>query len=189
MNCKRCRKLLHEYLDESLPSRKRASLEEHLQTCDDCRQALTRQQDFSRSLSGLFRRETDSLTLSPAIQRNVLEALQSGAPSPKTHKSYRSVLLRPALALGAAACLLVAALIAFRGQKPELVQQSTPVVPHPKSYIMCMATTYTDDTKTDWIERRLIVVTRNGGEGYLNIIARKPSKPDQTNQNEREENS
>ncbi len=189
MNCKRCQNLLHEYLDESLPSRKRTSIEEHLQTCDDCRQALASEQDFARSLSGLFRRETDSLTLSPAIQHNVLEALHSGAPSPKTHKSCTSLLLRPALALAAAACLTVAAIIAFRGQKPQLVQQSTPAVPHPKSYIMCMATTYADDSKTDWIERRMIVVTRNGGEGYLNIIARKPSKPDQTNQNEREEKS
>jgi hypothetical protein len=45
-----------------------------------------------------------------------------------------------------------------------------------------MATTYTDETKTDWTERRLIVKTRNGGEGYLKIIARKTPKSDKTNQ-------
>jgi len=119
----------------------------------------------------------------------MVKALESGAPSPKTHRNYRRVLLRPALALGAAACLLFAAIIAPHNHKPAPVRTAQPVAVRPKSYIMCMATTYADETKTDWIERRMIVVTRNGREGYLNIIARKPSKPDEAKQNEKEEKS
>jgi len=189
MNCNRCQKLFDEYLDQTLPLKIRTSVEHHLQSCDDCRQALVQQRNFSMSLSQLLSRHTDSLRLRRDLHRNIVQALESGAPSPKTRKSYRRVLLRPALALGAAACLLVVAILALHNHKPQPLQPARPVVHRPKSYIMCMATVYADASKTDWIERRMIVRTRNGGEGYLNIIASKPSKPDQTKQNEKEKNS
>ena len=181
MNCNHCQKLLHQYLDESLSSEKRASVEEHLRSCDDCRQALLKERDFSKSVRELLERRTDRLTLQPDIQRDVLKALESGAASPKTHKNYRRVLLRPALALGAAACVLVVAIAIFQNGKPPPTE---PAVQHRQSYIMCMATTYADEAKTDWIERHLIVEMRNGIEGYLKIIARKPPKETQTNQEE-----
>ncbi|NQT85068.1 zf-HC2 domain-containing protein [bacterium] len=189
MNCKHCQKLFHQYLDEALPSSIRTSVEEHLQTCRDCRQALVQQRNFSTSISQLLARHTDSLTVRPDIQRNVLRALESAAPSPKTRIYPKRVFVRPAIALTAATFLTVAAILALHNHKPQPVRPAQPVVRHPKSYIMCMATTYADETKTDWIERRMIVVTRNGGEGYLNIIARKPSKPDEAKQNEKEEKS
>jgi len=188
MNCKHCQKLLHEYVDEALPPRIRISVEEHLHGCDDCRTALAEEQDFSKSMSELLNLRADSLTLGPDIQRNVLQALESGAPSPKTRKSYRRVLLRPAWGLAAAACLLVAAIVALQNHNPQPVRPAPPAVDHPKSYIMCMATIYADETKTDWIERRMIVETRNGAERYLRIVARKPAKEKQMDP-EREEES
>lgn len=179
MNCKRCQKLLYEFLDGALSSRARASVDAHLETCDACRQALVQEQLLSRSVPEFLRRETASLSIRPNVHRKVLEALDSGAPSPRLRPRLAHVLLRPALALGTAACLLVAAILSVKKPGP---QPAHPVAPHLKSFIMCMATTYTDDTKTDWIERRLIVETRNGGEGYLKIIARKTPKSDKTNQ-------
>jgi len=183
MNCNHCQKLLHQYLDESLSSEKRASVEEHLQSCDGCREAVLKERGLAKSIRELLERRTDRLTLQRDIQRDVLKALESGAASPKTHKNYRRVLLRPALALGAIACLLVVAITLIQNHKPQHVK---PVMDHPRSYIMCMATTYADEAKTDWIERHLIVEMRNGIEGYLKIIARKPPKETQTNQEEEE---
>jgi len=179
MNCKRCQRLLYEFLDEALSSRGKASVEAHLETCDACRQALVQEQLLSRSVSELVRRETASLGVRPNVQRRILEALDSGAPSPRIRPPLAHLLLRPALSLGTAACLLVAAILSVK--KPE-VQPTRLVAPHIKSFIMCLATTYTDETKTDWIERRMIVKTRNGGEGYLKIIARKTPKTDLTKQ-------
>jgi anti-sigma factor RsiW len=179
MNCKRCQKLLYEFLDGALSSTARASVEAHLETCDACRQALVQEQLLSRSVPELVRRETASLSVRPNVQRKILEALESGARLPRIRLRLARLLLRPALALGTAACLLVAAILAVKKPEPET---APPAAQHVKSYIMCMATTYTDETKTDWIERRLIVETRNGGEGYLRIIARKTPKTDQTKQ-------
>lgn len=189
MKCNHCQKLLHEYLDQTLPPKIRTSVEQHLQSCDACRQALLQERNFSSSISQLLTRHTDSLTLEPDMQRNILEALESGAPSPKIRIFPKRVFVRPALALTTLACLLLAVIVALHNHKPQPTQTVPPVVRRPKSYIMCMATIYTDETKTDWIERRLIVATRNGGEGYLKIIARKPPKMNQTDQNEKEENS
>ncbi len=179
MNCKRCQKLLYEFLDGALSSRARASVEAHLQSCDACRQALVQEQLLSRSVPELLRRETASLSVRPNVHRKVLEALDSGARLQRIRLRLARLLLRPGIALGTAACLLVAAILSVKKPEP---QPTRPVAPHLKSFIMCMATTYADDTKTDWIERRLIVETRNGGDGYLKIIARKTPKTDQTKQ-------
>jgi hypothetical protein len=181
MNCKRCQKLFHEYLDESLASRRRTVIEEHLRTCEGCREALSRERSLSTSMSELLSRYVGGLKLRPGIQHDVVKALESGAPSPKTRRNYRRVLLRPAVALGAAACVLAVAIAVFQNGKPPPPQSA---VHHPQSYIMCMATTYADEAKTDWIERRMIVEMRNGIEGYLKIVARKPPKETQTNQEE-----
>jgi anti-sigma factor RsiW len=179
MNCKRCQKLFHEYLDENLSPRVRTSIEEHLRDCGDCRDALAEERSLSTSMRGLLNRQVEGLKLRPGVQHEVVKAIESGAPSPKIHRNYRRILLRPALAMGVAACVLVAVMAIFQNGKSPPTQ---PAAQHPQSYIMCMATTYADQAKTDWIERRLIVEMRNGIEGYLEIIARKPAETTQTNQ-------
>ncbi len=187
MNCKRFQKILHEYLDESLPPRVRVRLEDHLRSCEGCRQALDRERYFSTSISQLVSHSTASLKLRPDIQRNVLEAMESGTSPLKTAPFRRNVLFRLALAAGGAACLLIGAVVVLHLHKRQPVQTVEPRVDHPAFYIMCMATTYADETKTDWVERCLIVSTRNGGEGYLKITARKPRKNDQTSEENEEE--
>ncbi len=180
MNCKRCQKLIHEYLDDALPSGLRFSVEQHLGSCDDCREALTAERAFSCSATKLLRERVQSITLHPDVPRKVLTALESGAPSPSVPSHRRKVLLRPALALGVAAVLVTIVFAIPRNhQPPQPIRRAKSVLEHPQSYIMCMATTYTDAAKTDWIERCLIVEMKNGVHGYLKIIATKPPKPTQ----------
>jgi hypothetical protein len=178
--------LLHEYLDDALSFRLRASVEEHLRICDECGEALAQERDFSRAVSGLLRRKAESLRLSRDVRRRVMEALESGAPSPKIRRRYKRVLVRPVLAVAAAACLLVAAVALFRQHEPPPVRAAKPIADHPKSYIMCMATRYAEGSETDWIERRMIVRIRNGREGYLEITARKAPKEKQANEEKEE---
>jgi len=179
MNCKRCQKLIHEYLDEALPSRLRSSVEQHLGGCDDCRAALARERQLLRSTAELLRERVHSMSLHPGVSRKVQAALESGAPSPRIPSYRRNVLLRPALALGAAVCVLVALIAILRNHSPQPIRPAKSVPEHPQSYIMCMATTYTDAAKTDWIQRCLIVEMKNGIDRYLKITAKKPPKPTQ----------
>lgn len=178
MNCKRCQKLIHEYLDDALPSGLRSSVERHLGGCDDCREALAAERAFTRSATELLRERVHSMELHPGVSHKVLTALESGSPSPRIRSHRRKVFLRPAMALGVAVVLVTVAFAIFRDhQPPQPLRRVQPVPEHLQSYIMCMATTYADETKTDWIERRLIVEMKNGIDGYLKIIARKPPKP------------
>jgi len=188
MNCKKCQKLLYEYIDEALPPRTRASFEEHVQGCHECRQQLLREQDFSGSTSELLHRRTESLRLRQDSQRGLLDALQSGA-SPRIRQYGWRPLLRPAVVLVTAACFAIVAAVALRGHKPASPKPSptAPPLRGPESFLVCTATIYADEAKTDWIERRMIVETRNGREGQLRIVARKNPKPDQTNQKEEEQ--
>jgi hypothetical protein len=180
MNCKRYQKLIHEYLDDALSSGLRSSIEEHLKACDDCRKAFAQERAFSESATKLLREGVHSMSLHPDILPKVQAVLESGASSPRIPSYQRNVLLRPALALGVAAVLATVAFAILRNhQPPQPTRRVQPVPERLQSYIMCMATTYADETKTDWIERRLIVEMKNGIDGYLKIIAKKPAKPTQ----------
>ena len=74
--------------------------------------------------------------------------------------------------------MVTVAFAILRNHKPpQPIRRAQPAPEHLQSYIMCMGTTYADETKTDWIERCLIVEMKNGVDGYLKIIAKKPPKP------------
>lgn len=184
MNCKRCQKRIHEYLDDVLPPKLRSSVEEHLARCDDCRKALVGERAFTRSTTRLLREGVHSMSLDPEVSHRVVAALESEKPARWIPSDRRNVLLRPALALGAFAVLVIAAFAILRNGQPPAVRRAQPVPEHPKSFIMCMGTTYADAAKTDWIERRLIVEMKNGVDGYLEIIARKPAKPTEREEEE-----
>lgn len=184
MNCKRCQKRIHEYLDDVLPLKLRSSVEEHLAGCDDCRKALAGERAFTRSATRLLREGVHSMSLHPEVSRKVVAALESGAPASRIRGYRKNVVLRPALALGAFAVFVIASFAILRNGQPPAVRRARPVPEHTKSFIMCMGTTYADAAKTDWIERRLIVEMKNGIDGYLEIIAKKPAKP--TEQEEEE---
>ncbi len=184
MNCKRCQKRIHEYLDEALPSKLRTSVGEHLAGCHVCREALDNERTLARSASELLSKRVHSMRLRPDLPRKVVTALESGAPAPRIRGYRRNVVLRPALALGVAAALVIGAFAILRDYQPPRIRSAQPVPEHPKSFVMCMGTTYADATKTDWTERRLIVEMRNGIDGYLEIIARKPAKPTEREEEE-----
>ncbi len=188
MNCNRFQKLLHEYLDETLSPRARSLIEKHLEGCEHCRNALALERNFAARVSEQLRRRASKVTLRRDIQQNVMAALESEVRLPEILGIGKRAFVRSALAVAATACLVVAAVFIFRkgGSPPGPPSRSGEH--RPPSYAMCMATIYADESKTDWVERRLIVEMRNGGEGYLKIIARKPPKPDPTKK-EKEEQS
>lgn len=188
MKCKSCQRLLYDYLDEALPAERRASMEQHLERCEGCRQALGEERALSSTMSASLRRETRSLTLRADIGREVERALASPIKAaPVRMPSRTRPLLRPAMVAAAVACLALVAVFVLQEKEPQPRRAAAPAAPHPTSFIMCMATVYADDTKTDWIERRLIVEEKNGVDRYLKIIARKPRKPEEPPNSEEEE--
>lgn len=184
MNCKRCRKRIHEYLDDALPPRVRSSVEQHLGDCDHCRAALAQERQFSGSTADLLRERVHSLRLDPNVSPKIVTALKSGVSAPRIRGYRRNVVLRPALALGIVAALVIAAFAILTDHQPPPSRRAQPIPEHPKSFVMCMGTTYADETKTDWIERRLIVEMKNGIEGYLEVVAKKPAKPTEREEEE-----
>jgi len=83
MNCGRFQKQLLEYVEGTLSTGARAEAERHLAHCDDCRQALSREQRFAQVLSGSLRQETEMLTLRPEIRQSILMAARR-KPAPST---------------------------------------------------------------------------------------------------------
>jgi predicted anti-sigma-YlaC factor YlaD len=75
MNCHGFQHRLYEYLDGTLSRRAQAAAEKHLSGCAACRQVSRAQRQIAQSLSGQFRRTTDSLQLPPEVQHRVLAAL------------------------------------------------------------------------------------------------------------------
>ena len=119
MNCHGFQHRLYEYLDGSLSPGAKAAAERHLSGCAACRQALRAERQVAQSLSGKFRRETDSLQLPPEVQRRVLGALadQRGNPG----EEHRSVfawfrLAWPASLAGLVLLLLAGILLFPRGR-------------------------------------------------------------------------
>jgi anti-sigma factor RsiW len=75
MNCRRFQNRVYEYLDGTLSPGAQAAAERHLSGCAACRQALGAERQIAQSLSGTFRRATESQQLPPEVQHKVLAAL------------------------------------------------------------------------------------------------------------------
>lgn len=130
------------------------------------------------------RRQIDQLQVSSWRIRRLVQSSDTTLPVSKT--VIPLLLHRPAVAFRIAACILVlagAGILAFR-----LLHESRYHVT--ESHIQCtttrkddagfsfkvtrdiyMKTMFTDPEKTQWVERRLTVKSRNGDEAFAHIVA------------------
>ena len=76
MNCRCFQNDLFEYLDGGLSRRAQAAAQRHLEQCDECHQTVHKLQRTAQFLSNRFRRDTESLTLSPRVQRRIMAAVE-----------------------------------------------------------------------------------------------------------------
>jgi anti-sigma factor RsiW len=76
MNCKYLRENLYEYLDGSLSASERAAVERHLADCPACREAVRRESQLARSLSGGFEQAVGAATLDSAARRRMARAVE-----------------------------------------------------------------------------------------------------------------
>ena len=115
MNCRRFQHRLYEYLEGSLSRGAQAAAEKHLAGCAACRQALGAERETEQSLSGTFRRATDSLQLPAAVQHRVVAALaeQRHARGKEQGSVFVWGRLAWPVALAASVCLLLAGLYLF----------------------------------------------------------------------------
>jgi anti-sigma factor RsiW len=74
VKCQECEELLHPYLDGELDAAGRAAVDEHLKSCDDCRQTLEHLQMLHRALQLPGLRHTASETLRHRLQMKLREA-------------------------------------------------------------------------------------------------------------------
>jgi anti-sigma factor RsiW len=115
MNCRRFQHRLFEYLDGTLSPGAKGAAEKHLSGCATCRQALRAEREIAQSLSGRFRRATDSLHLPPEVQRRVHAALADQRSAQTEEQSIAFSWGRWAwpLALAASVSLLLAGFLYF----------------------------------------------------------------------------
>lgn len=95
MSCRRVRKELIEYADGELEAAGRQVIQEHLETCEECREAFDKLALSRKALSSL---ETPSL--SDAASRRILRAMRQQAPDAAGSKPG---FLRSRTAMGVAA--------------------------------------------------------------------------------------
>jgi anti-sigma factor RsiW len=74
VKCQECEELLHPYLDGEMDPTQRAAVDEHLKSCDDCRQSLEHLQMLQRALQMPELRYTASDTLRQRLQTKLREA-------------------------------------------------------------------------------------------------------------------
>jgi anti-sigma factor RsiW len=115
MNCRRFQHRLYEYLDGSLSPGAQAAAERHLSGCAACRQALDAERQVAETLSGTFRRATESLQLPPEVQQRVLAALadQRRAPAEEQGSVFSWSQLAWPVGLAASVLVLLAGVFLF----------------------------------------------------------------------------
>jgi len=77
MNCKTFNKLLHEYLDGGLSSRKQAAAESHILNCEHCQTALNSEMILREKMFERLEKETKNLSLNPDVLRNIRVSINS----------------------------------------------------------------------------------------------------------------
>ena len=76
MNCKKAKKLISDYVDGELDMTKRSSLEEHLESCKECRKIL---EDYKR-IAGTAR-QLEAGYPSPYVWTRIKQRLETSTPS------------------------------------------------------------------------------------------------------------
>jgi len=81
MNCKKAKKLISDYVDGELDLTKRSSLEEHLESCEECRKIL---EDY-KGIAGTAR-QLEAGSPSPYVWNRIKKGLETSTPSYKEAK-------------------------------------------------------------------------------------------------------
>jgi predicted anti-sigma-YlaC factor YlaD len=133
MNCQEFNERLYEYLDGTLPTDVEAAAREHLQLCEDCRHALSREKVMARSIESSLNLATARLSMGPELRRRIIEA-------PRARPTARGIvsLIREWFALksiriaGAAAAVLAAVLlfVGLQNHRHPAANSPRPVVPN-----------------------------------------------------------
>jgi len=167
MNCRRCKRLIEEYLDETLPQRLYKGIKNHLNNCEACRILLEDKQRFSNIMHKLMVEKTASLSAGPDMLNRVQEALKRENSS-LSYRRFR-IKFRYRLVWGvmtAVFLLLLAAAYFFFFRPGERI-------PTAKSYLKCVATFYESEEQSNWIERRIFLRVANGETAYMRITVSK----------------
>ena len=76
MNCKKAKKLISDYVDGELDLTKRSSLEEHLESCEECRKIL---EDY-KGIAGTAQ-QLEAGSPSPYVWTRIKQRLETSVPS------------------------------------------------------------------------------------------------------------
>ena len=76
MNCEHLRENLYEYLDDSLSTPEKAAAQQHLSGCPVCREAVRRESQLARSLSGRLEQAVEMVALDPVARRGMATAVE-----------------------------------------------------------------------------------------------------------------
>jgi len=138
MNCDSFQDLLFEYLDGSLAAARRAAAEAHLASCPVCRQVMQRNRELAQSLSGRFKRDTESLLLDPSVQRCLVAARgqtsKGSQPQKRSEKHgpffgwWRRLAWPATIAAGLVGAAFLMTGFPFGGRRPAIQNANLPAM-------------------------------------------------------------
>ena len=170
MNCRRCKKLMDEYLDKTIPQRLYRGIKEHLNNCEACRILLEDKQRFSNAVHKLLVEKVSSLSAGPDMLNRVQDTLESDNSSLPYRRLRIKFRYHLAWGIRVAVFLLLLTTAYFFFFRPS---ERAPIA---KSYLKCVATIYENKDQSNWIERRLFLRVTDGEDAYMKIIVSKNEK-------------
>ena len=175
MNCKKCREFIYEYMDGSLSQEIEKEIGEHLKICWECRETYEREGHLSELLKNAMDRKTSSLVIDQSIIRRLIDEKEE-RKSPVFAWKWSDFGLKPVTLL---ILVLMISLSVFVIYLPKSVDETMIWLNDQAGVFDLEEDMMMTDPKTDWLERRLIIIILDKKQGrYGKIITSK--YPDKT---------
>jgi hypothetical protein len=166
VNCQKCHKLIYEYIDKTLPPKIEMKMDDHFQSCQDCREKLAQERHLAESMKSLF----DLASSGICGEKRVLEKIRALEPtSPDTSFSAKVIqvfwrpILRGALILSIIFTVLFLVLLNLKIKDRILINNKERLA---QLYLDSMLSA----PQTDWQEKSIIITIYNSQRNLSKII-------------------
>lgn len=153
MKCKKARRLIFDYKDNSLSSSGEKKISDHLDDCRDCSEVFEKDPLLTKLLKDTMNHRTTSLFIDLSIIDKLKEERKRQEFKNRTKRRMNLILKPVSLVLVSLIVFLV--VLALYLSNP--ISKDTAYLSDEEKIFEYFDSLVLDDPKTDWIERRLII--------------------------------